>query len=155
MSKIEFIKIDSLSLLERNPRKITDTQFKKLMKSLKEDPGFFEKRPCLVNKVGDDLIVYAGNQRVRAAKELKWSQVPCIIDDDLSDTILKARVAKDNKTYGEFDFDILSSDYEIDELFDAGFTQNELGLGIFKGSEDLPEKKEKKMKICPECGHEF
>jgi ParB-like chromosome segregation protein Spo0J len=152
---IEFIPIQNLSLLERNPRKINKVQFDKLCKSLKEDPGFLERRPCLVNKVGDDLIVYAGNQRVRAAQKLGWHQVPCIIDENLSSPIINSRVVKDNKTYGDFDYDILSSDWEIDELIDAGFTEVELGLDAMLGGDEPPTKKEKKKKECPNCGHEL
>ena len=149
---IEFIEIKDLSLLDRNPRKITEGQFKKLMKSMKEDPGFFERRPCLVNKTGETLTVYAGNQRVRAADKLGWVQVPCIVDNELTETLMRKRVVCDNKSMGEWDFDILGNDYEIEELFDAGFTDLELGLGIDLGDDELPEKKEKKIKVCKHCG---
>jgi ParB-like chromosome segregation protein Spo0J len=151
---IEFIEIDKLELLERNPRKITESQFKKLCKSLKEDPSFFERRPCLVNRVNDTLTIYAGNMRVRAAKELGWSQVPCVVDDELSETKMKSRSAKDNKTYGEWDYEILSCDYEIDELIDIGFTSAELGVGFKLDDEEKP-KEDKKKKKCPHCGEEI
>lgn len=155
-SVIDYIKIKDLVLLEQNPRKITEPQFKKLCKSLEEDPEFFDARPCLVNLDGQIMTVYAGNQRVRAAQKLGWEEVPCIIHHDLTEDQMKARVVKDNKTYGEFDFDILSGSYEIEQLLDCGFTQFELGLdSISPGDDDLPEKKEKKKKQCPECGHEF
>ena len=157
MTEIKSIPIDQLILLDRNPRKITDTQFRKLTKSMEEDPDFLQARPILVNHTLDgNYIVYAGNQRVRAAQKLGWKQIPCIIEEDLSDETMKARIAKDNKSFGEWDFDILSSDYDISELLACGFTEFELGLdAISPGEGDLPEKKKKKKKICPECGHEF
>lgn len=149
---MKFISIDELTLLENNPRKITEDQFKKLCKSLKEDPQFFELRPCLVNKRGDELIVYAGNQRVRAAKKLGWHQVPCMVDDNLSESRMKSRVAKDNKTYGNWDYDLLLSDFDEDVLIDAGFLEIEL-----TGPEDIDldlkkVTKDKKQKTCPSCG---
>lgn len=159
---IEFIEISKLTLLENNPRRITKEQFDKLLKSLKEDPKFFELRPCLVNQVGDDLIVYAGNQRVRAALKLKWHQVPCIVEKDISKSHMDARVIKDNVTYGEFDYDILNASFDIDVLLEAGFTAEELtgDYGDLKEpienpSEQNPEAKEKKQKECPQCGHLF
>lgn len=163
---IEFIPIDQLSLLEDNPRRITKDQFDKLCKSLREDPDFFKARPCLVNKipsknVGYDLIVYAGNQRVRAASKLKWTQVPCIIESNLSKALMDSRVIKDNRSYGEFDYDLLLSNYDDDLLIDCGFTLDELkgyeGLKDLLGEEGKtePDVKEKKQKTCPECGHSW
>ena len=105
---LEFIEISKLTLLENNPRRITKEQFDKLMKSLKEDPKFFELRPCLVNKTGETLTVYAGNQRLRAAMKLKWTQIPCIVEEDLSKARMDGRVLRDNLHYGEFDHDILN-----------------------------------------------
>ncbi len=158
---MEFVEISKLVLLDNNPRRITKTQFEKLMKSLKEDPKFFELRPCLVNRVNGELIVYAGNQRVRAALKLNWTLVPCIIEDDLSKARMDARVIKDNKSYGEFDFDVLNADWDIDVLLDAGFTAEELtgDYGdlteeIDNPSDQSPEK-EKKIKCCPKCGAEI
>lgn len=153
---MEYIKIKDLVLLEQNPRKITETQFKKLCKSLDEDPEFFDARPCLVNLDRGVMTVYAGNQRVRAAEKLGWESVPCIIHHDLTEEQMKSRVIKDNKSFGEWDFDILAGSYEIELLLESGFTQFELGLdSISPGDDELPEKKEKKKKQCPECGHEF
>lgn len=149
---MELVPIDDLELLERNPRKITDDQFKKLVKSLKDDPSFFHARPCLVNRIEDHLTVYAGNQRVRAAKKLGWKQVPCIIDDDLDLDTMQSRVIKDNAHYGSWDYDILSSDYELESLLGFGFTESTLGLDI--GMEE-ETKKEKKKKICKHCGEEL
>lgn len=159
---IKYIKISDLVLLERNPRKITKDQFKKLCNSLKEDPKFLEARPILVNQVEGRNIVYAGNQRVQAAKKLKWKEVPCIVDDALTDDLMKARVVKDNAHYGEFDYDILYADFEISDLESAGFTLEQLtgdcGDVIDLVYDDTKEEKDKKPKAltcCPNCGHEF
>src|SRR5436190_19736655 len=107
MIEIKNNPIKSLKLLERNPRKITKNAMDKLCKSLSDDPSFFTNRPCLVHEKDGVLEVYAGNQRVRAATKLKWKEVPCIVESGLSDEVIKSRVIKDNKTYGEFDYDIL------------------------------------------------
>lgn len=156
---IEFIDISTLSLLEKNPRKITQTQFDKLVKSINEDPKFLECRPCLVNRIGDFLIVYAGNQRLRAALKLGWREIPCIIEDNLSAEIVKSRIVKDNKQYGIFDFDELFSSFDDDLLIDAGFSVEELtgykAIDNIIDDDDIELPKGKKKKECPNCGHSF
>ncbi len=130
---IKHIPIKDLTLLEKNPRKITKEQFEKLVKSLEADPGFFDLRPCLVNRLadaGNALIVYAGNQRVQAAKKLKWKNVPCIVEDDLDEAVMKQRIIKDNSHYGFFDWDILGNEYNIDDLLDAGITPEQMDIEV-------------------------
>ncbi len=153
---IELIKVKDLNLLENNPRKITESQFKKLTKSLKEDPDFFNLRPCLVNKSKGILTVYAGNQRLRVAIKLGWKEVPCIIQENLTETQMRSRIVKDNVQMGENDWDLLGSMYDVDELLEAGYTTFQLGLDIsLKENDDEPEKKSKKKKNCPHCGEEI
>jgi len=157
MPGIQSVKISSLTLLENNPRTISKDQMQRLCKSIEEDPVFLNSRPILVHEKDNQLLVYAGNQRVRAAKRLKWKEIPCIIEKDLDEQTIKSRIIKDNKTYGVFDFDILANEYEIELLMDAGFLENEI-LGIFDEKEEIEseEKEQKKKKnMCPSCGHEF
>lgn len=160
MSEIQKVKISKLVLLEKNPRKIDKIQFEKLCKSLQDDPDFIAKRPVLVHNSEGKLRVYACNQRVRAAKKLGWKEVPCIIDEGLSEDIIKSRTVKDNKHYGEFDFDILANEYDMDMLFDAGFTATDFEVSktaIEDIEDDSPSVDDMDHKIikCPSCGHEF
>ena len=127
MSKnIVFLPIDSIELLDNNPRKIDKDQFDKLCANIANDPEFFTLRPCLVNQVDDKYTVYAGNQRIRAAKKLNWTEVPCIVETDVDSDVIKKRIVLDNLHHGEFDYDILSSTYDPEELIDLGMTQDEL-----------------------------
>lgn len=149
---IEWKDIKELTLLDRNPRTITKDQFKKLCDSIEQDPLFFEARPCLVNMVEDKLIVYAGNQRVKAAKKLGWTRIPCSIEKDIDLKVLQSRIIKDNKTYGQFDDDILAADFELDMLLDCGFMEQELGISPESVEDiDSPSKPEKAAKTCPHC----
>lgn len=154
MREIVQLPIKGLKLLENNPRKITKDQFMKLCESIKTDPDYFSNRPCLVNQVGATFTVYAGNQRVKAAKQLGWKTVPCIIEKDLKEDVVTSRIIKDNKNYGTFDFDILANLYEVDMLLDAGFTAEELVGTIDEiKAEEIEEKpkKEDSLKKCPHC----
>lgn len=162
---IQQIEIKKLKLLDRNPRKITKEQMLKLEKSIEEDPSFLKCRPILVRDNDGVLEVYAGNQRVRAAKKLKWNTLPCIVDkaSELTDEVVRKRIVKDNLQMGEFDFDILSSDYAPEELFEFGMTTHDLDLFKESLSESLPkvdhsditETDEIKFITCPKCKHQF
>ncbi len=145
--EVQLVKISSLKLLENNPRTITKEQMQKLCKSIQDDPNFLICRPVLVNSksvlAGRELIVYAGNQRVRAAKKLKMKEIPCIIETDLCEEIMKKRTILDNKTFGSFDFDMLLNEYDNDILLDCGFTLPELtGENISVSGEDLQDEGE-------------
>ena len=152
MREFTQLPIKSLKLLDNNPRKITKEQFEKLCESIKKDPDYFYNRPCLVNQVGEINQVYAGNQRVKAAKRLGWTKVPCMVEKDLPQEVLSSRILKDNKTYGSFDYDLLANLYEIDTLIESGFTAEEL-VGSIQEVEEIDEKaaKEEPMKKCPHC----
>ena len=145
--EVQLIKISNLKLLENNPRTITKEQMQKLCKSIQDDPNFLICRPVLVNSksvlTGRELIVYAGNQRVRAAKKIKMKEIPCIIETDLCDEIMKKRTILDNKTFGNFDFDMLLNEFDNDMLLDCGFTMPELtGEDISVSGEDLQDDEE-------------
>lgn len=152
MTEILKLKISTLKLLEKNPRTIDKDKFQELCSSLEKDPGFLDNRPILIHKIGEELNVYAGNQRVRAAKKLGWKEVPCIIEENLSEEIIKSRILKDNLHAGEWDYDILANEWPIELLLEAGFDAEDLiGKVTELDSEDKPEK-EKKSKSCPNCG---
>lgn len=146
------IPIRKLKLLDKNPRTITKEQFEKLCDSIKEDPEYFSDRPCLVSEVDGVMTVYAGNQRVRAAKQLGWKDVPCIVEKDLSDEVIQKRIILDNAHFGSFDWDALANDWDIDVLLSAGLTPEEL-IGRVEEVEEIEtkEEKEKPMKKCPHC----
>jgi len=144
--------ISKLKLLENNPRKIDKDQFQKLTESLLRDPDFLSNRPVLVHDVDGVFIVYAGNQRVRAAKKLGWKEVPCIVESNLMPDTVERRTLLDNKTYGTFDFDILANSFDIDVMLESGFTADEL-VGAVQDIETVEEKEEKPetVKKCPHC----
>lgn len=160
MTQIEEIQISKLTLLDNNPRRISKDQMDKLIKSIKEDKEFLWCRPVLVNHLvaSGVFLVYAGNQRVLAAKKLKWKTIPCIFDLDVPEYVMNKRMILDNKSMGEWDFDLLANTQDIDLLLDCGFQDFELQIDTTGKSIDevLEEEKEKdkvkKEKNCPHCG---
>lgn len=156
---VQSVPIKNLTLLKNNPRKIDKDQFEKLKKSLTDDPKFFDCRPCLVNIDQEGIWnVYAGNQRVQAAKKLGWKEVPCIVDTELDEKTIKQRTIKDNQHYGVWDDDLVNSCYDVDMLLESGFTPEEL-TGDYGDVEEVEskdkEEKKPKVTICPNCSYEF
>jgi len=101
----KLVKISELKLLHNNPRQIS-----------KEN---FWARPVLANNKSGENVVYAGNQRLRAAKAIGMKEVPCIIET-LSDEKEKERTIRDNVELGEWDFDLLANEYEVEDLAEWG-----------------------------------
>ena len=144
MQKIKYVKIGSLKVHPNNPRVIKDEQFKKLCESIKEDPDYFEARPCLVNKAG---VIFAGNQRYKAAQELGLKQVPVIVMDNPA--LEAKRMLRDNMSAGEWDFNILSNQFDQTMLTEVGFDLSsfpEPEVGAVEGQDDAPEMRKTKIK---------
>lgn len=120
---IQHIELDLLIPNERNPRTIKKEAFEKLKKNIKEDPEFLECRPlCAYSKDGK-YVVYAGNQRLQAIKQLGWKQAPVEVTDGLPERKLKKRILLDNHPSGEDDDDILASDFDLDLLEECGLDE--------------------------------
>ncbi len=142
MEKIIHKDIDSLIFAEYNPRQLTKEQHKHLKDSISR---FGLVDPILVNKNKErQNIIIGGHQRVRIAKELKIQTVPAIELDLTYDKERELNVRL-NKNSGEWDFDILANNFELDELIDIGFTDKEL-----KVFEEDKENIEGEIEISPE-----
>ncbi len=120
MQTIEYVDINKLKLHEHNPRLIKDEAFKTLCQSIKDNPDYFETRPILVNK---DFVIFAGNMRYRAAKEIGLETVPVSVMDIPEDR-QKEIMIRDNIANGEWDFDSLANNFEVSDLIDWGFDEN-------------------------------
>lgn len=105
-----------------NPRKISDSQFKILCKSIQDNISYFEARPIILSDRTGEFIVIAGNQRYKAAKHLKLKKVPIYLMKDLSLEQEKEIVIRDNISNGDWDWDILNTGAwgEISDLEEWG-----------------------------------
>jgi DNA modification methylase len=137
--------IDSLIFAEYNPRQLTKDQHQHLKDSIQR---FGLVDPILVNKHKDrkDIII-GGHQRVRVAKDLDIDKVPCI---ELSLPYEKERElnVRLNKNTGEWDMDNLANFFDMEELIDWGFDEDELILpeeepiAGLTDDDDVPEVEE-------------
>lgn len=114
------IKISSIKPNPNNPRVIKDDKFKKLVKSIQDFPKMMELRPMVINK---DNIVLGGNMRLKALKELGYKEVPnewVKRAEDLTEDEQRQFIIKDNIGFGEHDWEILATDWDLSELEDWG-----------------------------------
>jgi ParB-like chromosome segregation protein Spo0J len=100
-----------------NPRFIKGGKFEKLVKSIKEFPEMLELRPIVVNQ---DMVVLGGNMRLKACEEAGIEQVPIIFADNLTEEQQKEFIIKDNSSFGEWDWDLLANEWDVELLDDWG-----------------------------------
>lgn len=112
------VKVSEIKPFERNPRRITEKEFTKLVDSL-ERLGQFS--PGIVTH---DMRMIGGHQRIRAFNALKWEEIRVSFPNrDLTDDEFKEIVIKSNTTSGTFDIDILASDFELPALMEWGIDE--------------------------------
>ena len=75
--QIIFRSVSDLVLLKCNPRKITKNDFARLCDSIRIN-GFWIHRPIALSDRTGELVILAGNQRLKAAKKLKLDKVSTI-----------------------------------------------------------------------------
>lgn len=107
--------------LPKNPRLIKDEKYLKLIQSLKDDPEMLELRELIVFPFEGKYVVIAGNMRLKAMSELKYTDAPCkVLDAGTPVEKLKAYTIKDNIGYGDHAWDELQADWDVEQLEDWG-----------------------------------
>lgn len=137
------IKLSELKTNPENPRHINDEKFKKLCESIKD---FGEKmmplRPIIID---ENNIILGGNMRFKALKKLGYKEIPndwVKKADELSEEDKKEFIIKDNIGFGDWDFETLTSEWDIDQLDKWG-----LEIPDFKIEEIEKEAKEDDYEI--------
>jgi ParB-like chromosome segregation protein Spo0J len=110
-------KISEVKLNPNNPRLIKDDNFKKLVQSIKDFPEMLDIRPIVVNA---DMVILGGNMRFKACKEAGLKEVPIIIADNLTEEQQREFLIKDNVSGGEWDFEMLANEWDVEKLEDWG-----------------------------------
>ena len=120
---VEYYKPNQLIMAEYNPRQLTKDQHSQLKDSIKR---FGLVDPLIVNKNKERKnILVGGHQRLRIAKELGINKIPCV-EVDLNIDQEKELNIRLNKNVGEWDYDSLANYFDVGELMDWGFTDDEL-----------------------------
>ena len=130
---IEKVAINKVFPNSSNPRTIKEGKFKKLVNSIQDFPEMLELRPIVVSK---DMEILGGNMRYQACKEVGLKEVYIIKADKLTDKQIEEFIVKDNVGFGEWDWDVLANDWDINEL-------EEWGLDGFPFEEEPKEEHNK------------
>jgi DNA modification methylase len=91
--------LDRLRCWPENPRTIRPERLEQLKRVLAADPEMLQARPLLALPDG---TVIAGNQRLRAARELGWETIP-MITVELEQERARLWALRDNNPYGEWE----------------------------------------------------
>lgn len=123
--KIVTVPIEEIKSNPDNPRLIKDEKFLKLVNSIKSFPEMLNIRPIVVN---NDMIVLGGNMRLKACKEAGLKTVPIIKVNNLTEAQQKEFIIKDNVGFGDWDWDVLSNEWDSVEL-------GEWGLNVYTATD--------------------
>jgi DNA modification methylase len=107
--------------LPANPRFIKNEKFRKLKKSIQDDPEMLELREIVAYDNGGELVIIMGNMRYRALVDLGFDEAPVkVLPKETPVEKLKAMTIKDNVGFGEWDHDILANEWNSEDLDDWG-----------------------------------
>ena len=127
-----------------NPRIIKDHKFKQLVKSIQDFPQMLELRPIVID---ENNMVLGGNMRLKACIQAGLTDVPVIHANNLSEAQKKEFIVKDNIGYGEWEWDALANEWNIEDLDNWG-----LDIPAFANDIDQPKDNAIGGKTCPNCG---
>jgi DNA modification methylase len=111
---IEIKKISELTPAPYNPRESTEKQESQLKQSLKK---FGVVEPIIYNKQTGYIV--GGHFRVRELQKLGYTEIECVIVD-LSEEDEKELNIRLNANTGQWDWDELANNFELDDLNDWG-----------------------------------
>lgn len=129
--------------LPNNPRLIKDDRFKKLVKSLQDDPEMLSLRELIVFPHKDTFVVIGGNMRLKALRELGYTEAPCkVLPADTHIEKLKAIALKDNSSFGDYDYEALANEWDAQLLADCGIEVWQMPEDIEKELEEEEQKRD-------------
>ena len=112
-----------------NPRIIKDDKFKSLVESLKVFPEMLEIRPIVVD---ESMMVLGGNMRLKACRDAGIKKIWIHAVEGWTEEQKKEFTIKDNVGFGEWDWNALANEWDVDQL-------NDWGLDVWQ-PEDFSEK---------------
>lgn len=124
---LEKVSITQIKKNPKNPRIIRDDKFKKLVKSIKDFPQMLEIRPIVIDEEG---FILGGNMRFKACLEAGLSEVTIIRAENLTEEQKLEFVIKDNANFGEWDWEVLQSNWDMSNVGEWGVDVFELPTDI-------------------------
>jgi hypothetical protein len=124
------IEVSDIKSNPDNPRIIKDDKFIKLVNSIKEFPKMMALRPMVVDS---NMMVLGGNMRLKAIKEAGFKEIPdnwVKSASDLTEDEKKRFIITDNVSGGEWDWDDLANNWDVDELTAWGLDVVNYSAGV-------------------------
>lgn len=128
------MKLSDIKMNPSNPRVIKDERFEKLKNSISEFPAMLALRPLVINS---DSVVLGGNMRLKALKELGYKDIPdewVKRADALTDEEQRRFIIADNVGFGEHDWAMLATEWDVEELSDWGLDIPNWSAGMDENS---------------------
>jgi len=123
--------------LPKNPRLLKDDKFKKLVKSIQDDPEMLELREVIAYDNNGELVVIAGNMRLKACQDVGLKEIPTkILPQNTPIEKLKAYTIKDNVAFGEHDWNELANSWDVEELTEWGLDIPNFEVNNLEAEED-------------------
>lgn len=132
--RIENMKISDIKPNQENPRTISSEMYEKLKKSLQDFPEMLETRPLVID---ENNVVLGGNMRLKVLQDLGYEDVPVKQVTDWTEEQKKEFIVKDNVGYGEWDWDILANEWDVEQLEDWGLEEVGFDINADEFSEDF------------------
>jgi len=145
---IQKIKAYKIKGNPENPRIVKNIRFKELVDSIKSFPEMLEKRAIVVD---ENFMILGGNMRWKACQEIGLKDIWIDMAEGWSDDQKKEFTIRDNSHSGEWDWDILANEWDIDQLNDWGlflpdYETNNIDVN------DPETLNEDENATCPSCG---
>lgn len=147
--KTELRKIQDLHPYPKNPRSISREAMDQLTNSIKKF-GYAE-----TIAIQPDGMIIAGHMRVKAMKRLGWSskQIEVRVPSrELTFEEMREYLIRSNQNRGEWDYESLANDFDLDDLYEWGFTAKDLEFAL---DEEEEEDVRPECEKCPECGQKL
>jgi len=111
------VKLSDIKLNPDNPRRISDKQMERLVKSLQDFPDMLQLREIVVD---EDMMILGGNMRYLALKKIDEKECMAKIVEGLTPEQKREFIIKDNGVWGEWDMDLLANSWDDLPLADWG-----------------------------------
>jgi len=149
--EVKTVKLSKVKLNPDNPRRISERDMDRLVKSLQEFPDMMKLREIVVDET---MTVIGGNMRVLALRKMGIQEATAKICKGLTAEQKREFVIKDNAEFGEWDMDALANGW------------SDLPLGDWGPEDWLKEIPEENKAIdeeamadtkneCPKCGFKW
>ena len=127
--------------VKKNPREMTEMEFKKLKQSLKKRPEYTAISELRLFPFQGRYITIGGNMRLQAMKDLGWTKaIGKVLPEDTPKEKLNEWILLDNANYGRWDFEELANNWDEDLL-------TEMNIDI----PDLPDPEEEEEAKDDHC----